>query len=102
MNALARLSEAMADVAVRELRRRILDNVWPPGYQALEQELALAMGMSRTPIHEAMTCLPSEGLVDLIPRRSLCVLPVSDRNSVVQGKSVSVLVDLGGRRLIKQ
>jgi DNA-binding GntR family transcriptional regulator len=77
MNALARLSESMADVALRELRRRILDNVWPPGYQALEQELALALGMSRTPIHEALISLQNEGLVELIPRRGMRVLPVS-------------------------
>jgi len=77
MNALARLSESMADVALRELRRRILDNVWPPGYQALEQELALALGMSRTPIHEALICLQNEGLVKMIPRRGMRVLPVS-------------------------
>ncbi|MGB6105826.1 MAG: GntR family transcriptional regulator [Pusillimonas sp.] len=77
MNALARPSESMADVALRELRRRILDNVWSPGYQALEQELALALGMSRTPIHEALICLQSEGLVELIPRRGMRVLPVS-------------------------
>ncbi|MGB3287662.1 MAG: GntR family transcriptional regulator [Burkholderiaceae bacterium] len=77
MNALARLSESMAEVALRELRRRILDNVWPPGYQALEQELALTLGMSRTPIHEALICLQNEGLVEVIPRRGMRVLPVS-------------------------
>src|SRR3546814_8542442 len=35
------------------------------------------MGMSRTPIHEALICLQSEGLVELIPRRGMRVLPVS-------------------------
>src|SRR5690606_6434253 len=77
MKAVSPLSESMADVALRELRRRILDNVWPPGYQALEQELALALGMSRTPIHEALICLQNEGLVKIIPRRGMRVLPVS-------------------------
>src|SRR5690606_38080296 len=77
MSVPARISESMADVALRELRRRILDNVWPPGYQALEQELALALGMSRTPIHEALICLQSEGLIEIIPRRGMLVLPVS-------------------------
>lgn len=68
---------SMAELAARELRRRILDNAWPPGYQALEQEIALALGMSRTPVHEALICLQSEGLVELIPRRGMRVLPVS-------------------------
>ncbi|MYZ44749.1 GntR family transcriptional regulator [Achromobacter sp. KS-M25] len=75
--ALPQETPSMADQAYAELRRRILDNVFAPGYQALEQELALALGMSRTPIHEALICLQREGLVEVIPRRGMRVLPVS-------------------------
>jgi DNA-binding GntR family transcriptional regulator len=59
------------------MRRRILDNVWAPGYQALEQEIALQLGMSRTPVREALIRLANEGLVEVIPRRGMRVLPVS-------------------------
>jgi DNA-binding GntR family transcriptional regulator len=68
---------SMPELAARELRRRILDNAWPPGYQALEQEVALALSMSRTPVREALICLQNEGLVELIPRHGMRVLPVS-------------------------
>lgn len=68
---------SLVDVAYQKLRRRILDNVWPPGYQALEQEVALQLSMSRTPVHEALVRLASEGLVEVIPRRGMRVLPVS-------------------------
>ena len=40
---------SLVDTAYDLIRRRILDNVWPPGHRALEQEVALALGMSRTP-----------------------------------------------------
>jgi DNA-binding GntR family transcriptional regulator len=68
---------SMVDAAYQQIRRRILDNVWPPGYQALEQELALALGMSRTPVREAMIRLRNEGLVEIVPRHGMRVLSVS-------------------------
>jgi DNA-binding GntR family transcriptional regulator len=67
----------LAEQAYHELRARILDNLWAPGYQALEQEVALALGMSRTPVHEALMRLQQEGLVEVAPRRGMRVLPVS-------------------------
>ena len=68
---------SMVDAAYEQIRRRILDNVWPPGHRALEQEVALALGMSRTPVHEALGRLHNEGLVEVIPRHGMRVLPVS-------------------------
>ena len=70
-------SVTMVDAAYREMHRRILDNVWAPGHQALEQEIALQLGMSRTPVREALIRLANEGLVEVIPRRGMRVLPVS-------------------------
>lgn len=70
-------SGSLADSAYRTMRQRILDNVWPPGYRALEQELALELGMSRTPIREALSRLQREGLVEVVPRHGMNVLPVS-------------------------
>ena len=63
--------------AYEQIRRRILDNAWPPGHRALEQEVALALGMSRTPVREALLRLQGEGLVQVIPRHGMRVLPVS-------------------------
>lgn len=68
---------SMVDGAYQNMRRRILDNVWAPGYQALEQEIALQLGMSRTPVREALIRLANEGLVAVVPRRGMRVLPVS-------------------------
>ena len=68
---------SLVDGAYEQIRRRILDNVWPPGHRALEQEVALALGMSRTPVREALARLRNEGLVEVIPRHGMRVLPVS-------------------------
>jgi len=68
---------SMVDAAYDQLRRRILDNDWPPGHRALEHEIATEMGMSRTPVREALMRLQNEGLVEVIPRHGMRVLPVS-------------------------
>jgi DNA-binding GntR family transcriptional regulator len=68
---------SLVDEAYAQIRQRILDNDWPPGHRALEQEVALALGMSRTPVREALVRLRNEGLVEVIPRHGMRVLPVS-------------------------
>jgi DNA-binding GntR family transcriptional regulator len=70
-------SQSLVELAYQEVRRRILDNVWPPGHHALEQEVALALAMSRTPVREALIRLRDEGLVEIVPRHGMRVLPVS-------------------------
>ncbi len=77
MNAAVANVGSMADAAYIQIRQRILDNLWPPGHRALEQEVALALGMSRTPVREAMVRLSNEGLVEVIPRHGMRVLPMS-------------------------
>jgi DNA-binding GntR family transcriptional regulator len=78
MNAPTRsATTSLVDEAYEQIRRHILDNTWPPGHRALEQEVALALGMSRTPVREALMRLQTEGLVEVIPRHGMRVLPVS-------------------------
>ena len=63
--------------AYEQLKAEILSNRMPPGFQAPEPEIALRLGMSRTPVREALIRLEGEGLVELIPRHGARVLPVS-------------------------
>lgn len=65
------------DLAYARLKREILENRMAPGYQAPEPEIAERLGMSRTPVREALIRLRAEGLVELIPRRGARVLPVA-------------------------
>ena len=68
---------SLVERAYRELKRRILDNLLPPGRQLLEQEVAAMLAMSRTPVREAFVRLENEGLALVVPRHGLRVLPVS-------------------------
>lgn len=72
VNKLTRVNDAYSI-----LREEILQNHLPPGYQAPEPEIALRLGMSRTPIREALIRLEADGLVELIPRRGVRVLPIN-------------------------
>jgi DNA-binding GntR family transcriptional regulator len=68
---------SLVDKAYRAIKQRILDNSFPPGHQALEQEVAADLDMSRTPVREALIRLEKEGLVELVPRRGMRVVPLS-------------------------
>lgn len=67
----------MVEIAYRAIREKILDNAWPSGHHALEGVVALELGMSRTPVREALVRLANEGLVEVVPRHGMRVLPVS-------------------------
>ncbi len=51
------------------LRDRILRGELPPGARLGEVELAERLGVSRTPVREALSRLAAEGLVELVPNR---------------------------------
>lgn len=67
----------MSRQAYEAVKRRILDNDIPGGAHVLEEELAQALGMSRTPIREALVQLEKDGLIELVPRRGMRVLALS-------------------------
>lgn len=69
----SRTIEGRADAAYRFLRKAILTNEIPVGFQATEVEIAARLKMSRTPVHEAMARLQEEGFVQIIPRRGILV-----------------------------
>ncbi|WP_420860915.1 GntR family transcriptional regulator [Algirhabdus cladophorae] len=72
--------------AYARLKHMILEAKLAPGYQALEPEIALELGMSRTPVREALIRLEAEGLVDVMARRGVRVLPIkpSDMAEIYQ------------------
>lgn len=66
--------------AYERLKREILEGVLPPGYQAPEPDIANRLGMSRTPVREALIRLEAEGLVDLVPRRGARVVAITKKD----------------------
>jgi len=65
------------ELAYTELRRRIIESELTPGSYLLEQELGLMLGYSRTPIREAAIRLQGEGLVQIVPRHGIRIVPTS-------------------------
>lgn len=53
--------------AYQEVRRRILDGRLPAGRRLKELDLARELGISRTPVRDALTRLNAEGLLDFRP-----------------------------------
>jgi DNA-binding GntR family transcriptional regulator len=63
--------------AYDHLKQAILDRAYPGGALLSEGEVAAQVGVSRTPVREALLRLETEGLVRLYPKRGALVLPVS-------------------------
>ncbi|MGH3379550.1 MAG: GntR family transcriptional regulator [Actinoallomurus sp.] len=65
--------------AYDHVKQAILDRAYPGGALLSEGEIATAVGVSRTPVREALLRLETEGLVRLYPKRGALVLPVSSQ-----------------------
>jgi DNA-binding GntR family transcriptional regulator len=68
---------SLVEDAYKALKDAIRNNVFPPGYQGSEQEIALRLGMSRTPVHEAIIRLQEDGLVRVLSKRGVTVCPLA-------------------------
>jgi DNA-binding GntR family transcriptional regulator len=68
---------SLAAVAYEEIKRRITEGAILPGYPILETELAEALGISRTPVREALMRLKQEELVVSIRRKGIFVSSLS-------------------------
>jgi DNA-binding GntR family transcriptional regulator len=75
--------------AYAQVRAAIVENRYPPGHRLIEQRIAEELGLSRTPVREALRMLEAEGLV------------VSERNrgAMVRPLSETEVVDLYGLRI---
>lgn len=66
-----------SDLAYHSVRERILSGEYAPGVVLNQEALADAIGMSTTPLREAMRRLASEGLVQLDAHRDARVAPLT-------------------------
>jgi DNA-binding GntR family transcriptional regulator len=67
--------------AYLKLRDWILDGTFSPGMQLRDKQLAVQLGVSRTPIREALLRLEEEGLVQTQPNRCTFVTPIDFHNA---------------------
>ena len=70
----------LRDVVFNTLRRAILTGELKPGERLMEIHLANRLGVSRTPIREAIRKLELEGLVTMIPRRGAEVAQITEKS----------------------
>lgn len=70
----------LADDVARLVRRRIFDGTYPAGKYVRLEQLAAELGISVTPVREALFGLQAEGLLTQQPRRGFAVLPVTRRD----------------------
>ncbi len=59
----------LREVVFNTLRKAIIEGEFQPGERLMEVTLANKLGVSRTPVREAIRMLELEGLVKMIPRR---------------------------------
>ena len=70
----------LRDVVFNTLRQAILTGDLKPGERLMEIHLADKLGVSRTPIREAIHKLELEGLVTIIPRRGAEVAQITEKS----------------------
>jgi DNA-binding GntR family transcriptional regulator len=101
------LPEATAAVSLKhrayaELRNQILSGALPPGELLSERQLALALKMSKTPVHAALERLEAEGLVTVTAQQGIVVRAISaqeiaDHFEIREALETFVVARLAGR-----
>lgn len=66
-------TERVTDTVYQVLREGIVDGTFTPGSKLNVDEIARRLDVSRTPVHEALAVLATDGLVDVQPRKGTFV-----------------------------
>jgi len=70
--------QRLHDTVVDHLRNFIVEGLLAPGVKLNERKLCEMLGISRTPLREALKVLAAEGLIDISPNRGASVAQMSD------------------------
>ncbi len=91
----------LREIVFEVIRESILSGRFAPGERLMETQLAEELGVSRTPVREAIRKLELEGLVVMVPRRGAYVASMSVRDisetfeirSALEGLAAKLAVD---------
>ena len=72
----------LRDVVFERLRKAIVEGALKPGQRLMEVQLAEQLGVSRTPVREAIRKLELEGLVIMLPRKGAYVADMSIKDVI--------------------
>jgi DNA-binding GntR family transcriptional regulator len=93
--------QSVVDQVYLAVRERILAGDLPPGGRLRQEELSAELGVSRTPLREALRRLASEGLVDFHANRGATVAG-DDEAGLWHAWSARVAIEPGAARLAAQ
>ncbi|MEU0502394.1 GntR family transcriptional regulator [Nocardia sp. NPDC005998] len=93
----------MMERAYRALKREIIELTRPPGQHFTEQDVARVLGLSKTPVREALARLHRDGLVKPLPRAGYVVSPITlgdaadlcDMRTLLQGEAAALTARRG-------
>jgi DNA-binding GntR family transcriptional regulator len=91
--AVATLQANLNEQVYDELRKRILARTHTAGQKLSLHHLADELGVSRSPVHHALTRLVAEGLLTVRPRRGYFVTPVT-AHALAEGYDVRLALEL--------
>ncbi len=103
----------LRDLVFQALRQAIITGEFSPGERLMEIKLANKLGVSRTPVREAIRMLELEGLVVMIPRKGAEVASITEKElqdalevrTAIEELSVELAcqrIDDEGREKLKQ
>ncbi|WP_026988758.1 GntR family transcriptional regulator [Fodinicurvata fenggangensis] len=97
-------TESLAERAYRLLEEQIVTLQLQPGQVVSETELSQSLGVSRTPLRQALQRLASDNLVVMMPRRGLFIseIHLGDHLSLLETRRVldGLLVSSAARRVL--
>jgi DNA-binding GntR family transcriptional regulator len=70
-------ASSLKDTAYETVKNQIITCQLSPGEALSEASLSAALGIGRTPVHQAVDRLMREGLIEVLPRKGIMVRPVS-------------------------
>ncbi|MBL8588205.1 MAG: GntR family transcriptional regulator [Methylobacteriaceae bacterium] len=79
MEGVARITRmTLHEAVLNQLRDMIIEGKLPPGMRINEGQVGASLGVSRTPLREAIKTLASEGLVEILPAKGAVVRRFSE------------------------
>lgn len=93
--------------AYEEIKRQIIDNKLSTSELVTVRQLGDQLGMSRTPIREALVRLEDEELIELIPKHGMRVLPISSNDMreiywILMGLELVAIELIGEQKLLNK
>ena len=88
--------QPLREVVCESLREAIRTGVLKPGERLMEIQLAEELGVSRTPVREAIRKLDQEGYVVMMPRRGAYVADMSEAAAAGAPMRIAIVSEAAG------